>query len=97
MLWFKGRKEVFGTAPPADRPESKEWWERQQRDISAITDDGELGLMSMMVTVSHNDSAPEMLAAIRAGPLAAATPDESIEYLLGRKEDKKKRHMPVHK
>ena len=60
----------FGTAPPADRPESKEWWQRQQRDVCTMTDESELGLMHQMVTISHNDNGPEMLAAMRGGMFA---------------------------
>ena len=47
-----------------------------------MSDDDELGLMQAMVTVTHNDSCPEMLAAIRRGPFATPSEDELIEYLL---------------
>ena len=50
-----------------------------------MSDDSELGLMQSMVTVTHNDSCPEMLAAIRRGPFATPTEEEAIEYLLKRK------------
>ena len=50
-----------------------------------MSDDSELGLMQAMVTVTHNDSCPEMLAAIRRGPFATPTEEEAIEYLLKRK------------
>ena len=76
---------LFGTAQPADVPESSEWWKRQQRDLFSLTDEAELGLMTCMVTVTANDSSPEMLAAIRRGPFAAPTDEELIEYLLQRK------------
>ena len=76
---------LFGTAQPADIPESSEWWKRQQRDLFALTDPAEMGLMQCMVTVTANDSSPEMLAAIRRGPCAAPTEEEHIEYLLQRK------------
>ena len=75
----------FGTALPGDIPETSEWWKRQQRDLLAMSDDAELGLMQAMVTVTANDSSPEMLAAIRRGPFAAPTDEESIEYLLTKK------------
>ena len=65
--------KLFGTVAPADRPESKEWWQRQQRDVAVMTDDAELGLMQQMVTISHNDNVPEMLAAIRGGVFAKPT------------------------
>ena len=58
---------------------------KQQRDLFAMSDDSELGLMQSMVTVTHNDSCPEMLAAIRRGPFATLTEEEAIEYLLKRK------------
>jgi len=45
-------KRLFGTAQPADIPESSEWWKRQQRDLFAMSDDGELGLMQTMTTVT---------------------------------------------
>ena len=60
-------------------------WKKQQRDLLAMSDDSELGLMQAMVTVTHNDSTPEMLAAIRRGPFAVPTDEEAIEYLLKRK------------
>ena len=41
--------------------------------------------MQVMVTVTANDSSPEMLAAIRRGPFAQPTQEEMIEYLLQRK------------
>lgn len=76
---------LFGTAMPADIPESTEWWKRQSRDLLAMSDEAEMDLMQCMVTVTANDSCPEMLAAIRRGPLAAPTSNELIEYLLTRK------------
>ena len=81
----------FGTEAPADRPESKEWWHRRQRDVLAMTDDAELGLMQTMVTLSHNDNCAEMLAAIRGGLFAEPTAEEQLEYLLGRKAKGSKR------
>ena len=50
-----------------------------------LLDAAELGLMQCMVTVTANDSSPEMLAAIRRGPFAQPTEEEHIEYLLQRK------------
>jgi len=76
---------VFGTAKTTSVPESTDWWKRQQKDLFAISDDAELGLMQAMVTVTHNDSCPEMLATIRRGPFAVPTDEERIEYLLQRK------------
>ena len=67
---------LFGTAQPSDIPESSEWWKRQQRDLFAITDEAEQGLMQCMVTVTANDSSPEMLASIRRGPFAQPTNED---------------------
>ena len=63
-------KRLFGTAQPCDIPETSAWWKRQQSDLFAMSDDPELGLMQSMVTVTANDSSPEMLAVIRRGPFA---------------------------
>ena len=63
-------KCLFGVAQPCDIPETRAWWERQQDDLFAMSDDPELGLMQSMLTVTANYSSPEMLAAIRRGPFA---------------------------
>ena len=41
---------VYGTAAPSTIPESTDWWKKQQRDLFAMSDDAELGLMQTMVT-----------------------------------------------
>ena len=41
----------YGTAAPSTIPESTEWWKKQQRDLFAIADDAELGLMQTMATL----------------------------------------------
>ena len=41
--------------------------------------------MQAMATVTHNDSSPEMLAAVRRGPFSPPTATERIEYLITRK------------
>ena len=69
---------------PASIPESTAWWRQQQKDLAALADEGELGLMSSMITLSHNDNCAEMLSNIRRGPFAAATEEEKLEYLLTR-------------
>ena len=63
---------------------SSAWWKEQARDLYAITEEHELGMMSSMVTITHNDIVPEMLANIRRGPFAAPTEEEHVEYLLTR-------------
>ena len=45
-----------------------------------------MGLMQSMVTVTHNDNCPEMLASARRGPLAPPQHEEIIEYLLMRRK-----------
>ena len=42
----------------------------------AASDDAEMGLMQVMVTLTANDSCPEMLETIRRGPLAKPTSEE---------------------
>ena len=78
-------KRYFGTVQPADIPETGAWWKRQSRDLMAMSDDAELGVMQAMVTITQNDSCPEMLAVVRRGPFAVPTDEERIEYLLRRK------------
>ena len=63
---------------------SSAWWKEQQKDLFALTEEHELGMMSSMVTITHNDLVPEMLANIRRGPFAVPTETEQIEYLLTR-------------
>ena len=50
-----------------------------------MSEDAEMGLMQAMLTQSHNDSSPEMLAAVRRGPYSPPTNEEMIKYLLTRK------------
>ena len=42
------------------------------------------GIMHSMVTITHNNRSPEMLAVVRRGPFARPTPEEKIEHLLTR-------------
>ena len=55
----------FGTAVPKNVPESSAWWKQHQKDLFAITDEAEEGLMSCMVTRSNDNSicAPDNLKA----------------------------------
>ena len=87
---------LFGTAMPSDIPESTGWWQRQTRDLLALSDDAEMGLMQAMVTLTANDSSPEMLACVRRGPLASPTDEERIEYLLARKRRDQERPPTEH-
>ena len=42
---------LYGTAAPSSIPETTDWWKKQTRDLFAISDDSELGLMQTMVIV----------------------------------------------
>ena len=77
-------KRHFGTTVPTSIPESTSWWAHQQKDLFALTEASGLGMMEAMVTITHNDFAPEMLASARRGPFAEPTPSERIEYLVTR-------------
>ena len=55
------------------------WWRRQSKELSAIIDDIENGLMQLMVTVSHNNYSPEYLACVRRGPFSDPTDVERIQ------------------
>ena len=52
--------------------------------------------MQTMVTVTANDSCPEMLAAVRRGPFATPTEAERIEYLLSTKGRDAERPLTEH-
>ena len=73
----------FGETQPSDLPETSTWWKRQQKDLAAIADITEHGVPQAMITVTQNDSSPELLAAVRRGPGAQPTETEYIEYLKG--------------
>jgi hypothetical protein len=64
--------------------ESTAWWSAQSKDLFALTEEGEMGMMQAMVTITHNDHVPEMLASIRRGPFAEPTESERVEYLFTR-------------
>ena len=89
-------RRYFGTIIPAYLVESSEWWKRQSRDLLAMSDDSEMGLMTTMVTITHNDSCPEMLAAIRRGPFAEPTEDEMLESYMGIRPAHRKRPETEH-
>ena len=44
--------QMYGTVVPSSIPESTAWWKRQTKELAAITDDAEAGLMQIMVTVT---------------------------------------------
>ena len=74
---------------PANIPESSAWWRNQSKDLFAITEEGEMGMMQCMVTITHNDRVPELLATIRRGPFAEPTETEQVEYLFTRVKSKR--------
>ena len=76
---------LFGRVEPRHIPESGSWWKGQQTELMAISADHELGLPTGMVTMTQNDSSPELLAHARRGPCAAPTEAEKFEYLLTRR------------
>ena len=72
---------------------SSAWWKEQSKDLFALTEEHELGLMSSMVTITHNDLVPEQLANMRRGPFAAPTESEKVEYLMTRVRTDRQRHQ----
>ena len=78
-------ERLYGTGLPASIPETTTWWKQQAKNLYAMSEDAEMGLMQAMLTQSHNDKSPEMLAAVRRGPFSPPTDEEMIEYLLSRK------------
>ena len=76
---------LFGQGQPSDLPGTTEYWKKQQKELYALSDETENGLFQFMTTITHTDSCPEMLAAIRRGPGARPTEAEMVEYLMGRK------------
>ena len=75
-------KRLYGVNQPRDIPETAEWWETHQKNLSVITEPAEHGMFQVMVTLSHNDSSAEMLAVVRRGPGARPTSVEQLEYLM---------------
>ena len=49
--------------------------------LMVMSDDAEMGNFGTMTTLTHHNWCPEMLAAVRRGPLAKPTEDELIEHL----------------
>ena len=58
---------LYGTVMPSDIPESTAWWRNQQKELFALSDDSENGLMQTMLTVTANDNSPELAACVRRG------------------------------
>ena len=53
--------QTYGTIVPSDVPESSAWWHKQTKELAAITDDREGGLMNEMVTISRGLSCAHRL------------------------------------
>ena len=70
---------LYGTAMPSDIPESTAWWRNQQKELFALSDDCENGLMQTMLTVTANDGSPELAACVRRGPFAVPDEHERVE------------------
>ena len=83
--------ELFGRVNPRHIPESASWFHGQQKDLMALSADHELGLPTAMVTLTQNDSSPELLAHARRGPCAVPTEEELYEYLLTRRSPSSRR------
>jgi hypothetical protein len=66
-------------------PESRGWWDKQRKNLYAITEEHENGMMTGMLTLTQNDRTPELLAHLRRGPCAPPTDHEMFEYLITRK------------
>ena len=77
-------QRYVGTTVPTSIPESSSWWQHQAKDLFALTEESELGMMQSMVTITFNDFAPEMLASARRRPLPEPTESERIEHLIAR-------------
>ena len=59
-------KKLYGTTIPKNIPESSAWWKEQSKDLFAITEEHELGLMSSMVTIVAGESHASRLYAVLA-------------------------------
>ena len=77
---------LFGRVEPRNIPESSAWWHSRQAELISITEDHELGIMTGMITMTQNDSCPELLAHARRGPCAVPEAAEMCEFLLTRRE-----------
>ena len=82
-------RKIYGTTNLQELPESEAWWSRQAKNLYAMCDNSEMGMFGTMTTITHCDSSPEMLAAMRRGPLAKPTEQEMVEYLLAAKNKSK--------
>ena len=51
----------------------------QSKDLCALSEDGELGMMQELITITHNDHVPELLSVIRRGPFAKPTESETAD------------------
>ena len=77
-----GFQHHLGTKVPSNVSNSNGWSRREQNKLMVMTDDAEIGNFGTMTTLTHHNWCPEMLAAVRRGPLAKPTEDELIEHLI---------------
>ena len=82
---------LFGRVDPRHIPESGSWWKGRQTELVSASDDHEHRQITSMVTVTHNDPAPELIAHARRGPCAVPTAEEKFAYLLTRRGPSDKR------
>ena len=73
--------KLFGRVEPREVPESGAWWRQRQAELMAISEPHELDIFAGMVTITQNDSSPELLANARRGPCASPTEEEMVEHL----------------
>ena len=73
-------RKCYGVAAAVNLPETPTWWDKQQKNLYAMSDDSEFGMFATMTTITHCDASPELLAVIRRGPLALPTEAEMAEY-----------------
>ena len=76
-----GFQRHLGNKVPSSVQGSNGWYRREQKKLMAMSDDAEMGNFGTMTTLTHHNWCPEMLAAVRRGPLAKPTEDELIEHL----------------
>ena len=72
---------IFGHTDPASIPESGARWRQRQNKLLAISEPHEHCVFAGMMTITQNDSSPELLAHARRGPCATPTAEEMIEHL----------------
>jgi hypothetical protein len=70
----------YGTSVPAGIVNSEPYWKARQADLACVEKQNRDA--DYMITITQNDMAPELLAAIRNGPGAGASVDDMVQYLI---------------